>query len=125
MACVLIVNQTDCLRKILADILRYNGHRTDEAADGLQALECFSARRYDAVVVDEHLPELDGLEVCRRLRGEYAAQIVMLSSSNHPCLRERALANGVSVFLPKPMNIGHLVSWINSLNQCADERSHV
>ena len=65
---ILVVDDDPHIREVLRFALERGGFEVDEAADGLSALEQFNRRPPDLVVLDILMPELDGTDVCRRLR---------------------------------------------------------
>jgi CheY-like chemotaxis protein len=85
------------------------GHAIDVVADGRAAIEAVAsgARRYDLILMDCHLPELDGFEATRRIRrleGEAArTPIVALTASAYATDRQRCLDAGMDDFLAKPI----------------------
>jgi CheY-like chemotaxis protein len=70
---ILVAEDNDSARLILADLLRMLGYQVDEVAHGLAAVEAVRAQRYDMVLMDCHMPVLDGLDATRQIRrGECA-----------------------------------------------------
>jgi two-component system, OmpR family, response regulator len=67
---LLIVDDEDNLRSMLAAALQHHGFVVSTAADGRQALDVIPKERPDLVLLDVMMPDLDGFEVCRRLRTE-------------------------------------------------------
>ena len=65
---ILLVDDEDAVRKVLAFPLEKDGYRVVQAGDGDEALRLFAEQPIDLVVLDLMLPRLDGLEVCKRLR---------------------------------------------------------
>ncbi|MDQ3690880.1 MAG: response regulator, partial [Chloroflexota bacterium] len=65
---ILVVDDEPAVREAVERALRLDGHAVDLAADGREALERIQAGRPDALVLDVLMPEVDGLQVCRRLR---------------------------------------------------------
>jgi two-component system response regulator MprA len=65
----LVVEDARAVRDALQRVLRTDGYQVDLAEDGEAGLSALTAREADAVVLDVVLPVVDGLEVCRRLRG--------------------------------------------------------
>jgi CheY-like chemotaxis protein len=112
MARILVVDGHDLVRWTLTNLLQSAGHEVDQAADGVQALECFAARPPDAVMMDAYLPRIDGLETCRRMRQESRVPILVLSTSAAPSIQEQALASGANAFLPKPVEFEGLLAWV-------------
>jgi DNA-binding response OmpR family regulator len=64
---ILLVEDDMRMSASVAAYLRASGYAVDEAPDGAAALRLSAMNPYDAVVLDLHLPDVDGLEVCRRL----------------------------------------------------------
>src|ERR1700746_3227498 len=67
---ILIVEDNDLDGKLLKDILESRGYETFRAVDGLEAIQLAFANRPDLILMDIQLPEISGLEVTRRLRGD-------------------------------------------------------
>jgi CheY-like chemotaxis protein len=70
MAVILVADDDGHIREVVRFALEKAGHRVIEAADGLAALRAAAEQSIDAVVLDIVMPELDGIEVCRKLRAE-------------------------------------------------------
>jgi len=88
------------------------------AYDGLTALELAQATQPDLALLDVHMPRLDGLEVCRRLRRSPECarmRIVMLSAAAQVEDRARGLAAGADEYLTKPFSPLALLSLVRSL----------
>ena len=66
MARVLVVDDMDDVRRALTLLLRMYGHKVDEASGGAAALTALSTFAYDVVLLDLHMPDLDGLDVLQR-----------------------------------------------------------
>ena len=77
---ILLVDDEDAVRKVLAFPLEKDGYTVVQAADGEEALRQFAATPIDLVVLDIMLPRLDGLEVCKRLRATSTVPIIMLTA---------------------------------------------
>ena len=65
---VLVVDDEPAVREAVVRVLRIEGFDVDSAADGREAMRTLVSTRPDAVLLDVLMPELDGLEVCRRMR---------------------------------------------------------
>src|SRR6187455_3119859 len=77
---VLVVDDDRKIVQLVRTYLERDGHRVVAANDGRQALEIFDAERPDLVVLDLMLPEMDGYEVCRRIRASADTPILMLTA---------------------------------------------
>src|SRR5438552_17054220 len=82
MPTILVVDDDAHIRQVITFALAKAGFRTIEAADGQQALERFAREAPDLVILDIVMPELDGTEVCRRLRRGSQVPIAFLSSKD-------------------------------------------
>ena len=67
---ILVVDDEQAVREALDRALRLDGYEVDLAADGVEALALVSKRPPDAVILDLMMPQIDGLEVCRRMRAD-------------------------------------------------------
>ena len=65
---IMVVDDERDFRAIVSHVLERGGYQVVTAADGMEGLAAFESRRPDLVVLDGHLPDIDGFEVCRRLR---------------------------------------------------------
>ena len=105
---VLIVDDSEKNRKLAREVLRAAGFRTLEAARGDEAITIAAKRRPDLILLDLRLPDMDGTDVARKLRGgEETAQIpvVALSASLPAGGSDRLLATGFAGYLQKPIDV--------------------
>jgi len=107
---VLVVDDEPQLRRFLRASLPAQGYRLVEAATGEEALREAAARAPDLVLLDLGLPDLDGVEVTRRLREWSAAPIVVLSARDQEGDKIRALDAGADDYLTKPFGTGELLA---------------
>jgi len=104
-ATILLVDDEDSVQKLLTYPLEHEGFRVIQARDGEEALTRFAADRIDLVVLDVMLPKLDGLEVCRRLRGQSAVPIIMLTARDDELDKVVGLELGADDYITKPFSI--------------------
>jgi len=108
---VLVVDDDPEIRDSLRRGLSVEGYAVTLAADGVQALEAARDRAPDLVVLDVMLPELDGLEVCRRLRmAEGSLPIVLLTARDAVPDRVAGLEMGADDYLVKPFAFEELLA---------------
>lgn len=111
---VLVAEDAPVNRRVLEDMLTLLGHRVTLAEDGKSALTQLEAGHFDVVILDIHMPEMDGLAVAREIRareatGKLAAKRVLaLSAAALPQDRSDALAAGMDGYLTKPVTIAAL-----------------
>jgi DNA-binding response OmpR family regulator len=103
---VLIIDDDARLAGMLGDYLAKAGFETEARHTGAAGLEAATAPRgaFDAVVLDLMLPDIDGLEVCRRLRASSDLPILMLTARGEETERIIGLEIGADDYLPKPFN---------------------
>jgi two-component system response regulator BaeR len=98
---VLVVEDEPKLAALLADYLRAAGHEAECVSDGLDAVQAWTLRRHDLVLLDLMLPGLDGLGVCRQLRELGDVPIVMLTARGEESDRLAGLELGADDYIPK------------------------
>jgi len=113
---VLIVEDERRMAQLLERGLREEGYAVDVANDGAIGLWLGHEHDYDAIVLDVLLPEIDGFEVCRRLRAaERWAPVLMLTARDAVEDRVRGLDAGADDYLPKPFSFEELAARIRAL----------
>jgi two-component system, OmpR family, response regulator len=112
---VLIVDDDAHIRHVVRFALENAGLLADEAADGGQALARFAAQPPDLVILDIMMPELDGIEVCRRLRASSRVPIVFLSSRDDEVDRIVGLELGGDDYVSKPFSPRELVARVRAV----------
>ena len=98
---VLVVEDEPKMAALLADYLRAAGHQPECVGDGQMALQAWTERRHDLVLLDLMLPGLDGLSLCRQLRTLTAVPIVMLTARADEADRLAGLELGADDFIAK------------------------
>jgi CheY-like chemotaxis protein len=119
MARILITDDDSRSRQMLAFFLQLNGHETDEAADGRQAVERFLAHSFDVVLINADMPAMAGWEACERLRQKSQVPIVIVAADGHPSVRGRAWTSAWTLSLhgdERAQQCGALVGWAYVMN---------
>jgi DNA-binding response OmpR family regulator len=113
---ILIVEDDIALQDLLAALLEDERYRTLRAGTGAEALAQLAARRPDLVLLDLRLPDIDGYELCQRIRATHGAQlpILMLSANRDPRDVIEALHIGATDYLRKPFETEELLLEIRS-----------
>src|SRR3954451_4171955 len=113
---VLIVEDELRMAGLIRRGLTHEGMAADVAANGNDALVRASAHDYDAVVLDVMLPDLDGFEVCRRLRtGGIWSPVLMLTARDSVEDRVAGLDSGADDYLVKPFAFAELLARLRAL----------
>jgi DNA-binding response OmpR family regulator len=112
---ILIVEDEPALRRFMTQLLMREGYDVQVAEDGLQALSLAEETTPDLVVLDLMLPELDGFDVCRRLRARPETArvpiLVVTARGTHES-RERSFEAGADDFILKPYDPRELIALI-------------
>jgi two-component system response regulator MprA len=113
---ILVVDDDRAVRESLRRSLTFNGYQVDLASDGQAALTSVDTSRPDAMVLDVMMPRLDGLEVCRRLRGTGDdLPILVLTARDAVSDRVAGLDAGADDYLPKPFALEELLARLRAL----------
>ena len=115
MTTILIVEDEARLAQILEDYLRREGFQTERAATGTRALELWRAARPALMLLDLMLPELDGLEVARRVRAESELPIIMLTARDEEVDRLVGLGIGADDYVVKPYSPREVVARVKAV----------
>lgn len=115
---ILIVEDTPSNSELLNDLLELQGHQVAVAADAAEAFRRLADRRPDLIIMDIQLPEMDGLEATRTLKGRPETRdipVLALTALAMRGDRERILAAGCDAYLPKPIERDALVQAVQGL----------
>ncbi len=102
---VLLVDDEPLILKGLKYTLEQEGYETDSALDGEEALAKFFAEPYDLILLDVMLPQLDGIQVCQRIREHSNVPIIMLTAKGEDMDKILGLEYGADDYIAKPFNI--------------------
>jgi two-component system cell cycle response regulator DivK len=122
---VLIAEDDEDTREVIAFYLSSLGYEPVTAASGKTALEMAKQRRPDILLTDIQMPDVDGLELIRRLRSdqELSALPILAVTAYGAETLEKALAVGADACLAKPLNFANLAQTIEAILGQADGRS--
>ena len=111
-----VVEDEDTIREMVRLALAKEGYRTEVFDDGVTAWEAFSRALPDLVILDIGLPRLDGLEICRRLRGRSdSLPIIFVTSREEEFDRVLGLEIGADDYLCKPFSMRELMARVKAL----------
>jgi two-component system response regulator MprA len=113
---VLVVDDDPDVREAVETALELEGHRVTTATNGLAALKRLGQAEFDAMVLDVLMPNLDGFEVCRRLRASgNRTPILILTARDSEQDTIRGLDLGADDYLVKPFGLGELLARMRAL----------
>jgi two-component system, OmpR family, KDP operon response regulator KdpE len=111
---ILVVDDDDPVRHFLDGLLTLHGYRVIEAANGLDALKKVQQEHPGLIILDLGLPDLNGIEVTRRLRAWTQTPIIILTVREQDEDKIRALDIGADDYLTKPFSSGELMARIRA-----------
>jgi len=111
----LIVDDDPILAEVVSFALHRDGFETTVAHDGQVALERWQAEAPDIVILDLNLPKLDGLNVCRRIRGQDGTPIIILSVRDEDDDIVTALKLGADDYVVKPFSPRQLIARVEAV----------
>ena len=119
---LLMIEDDIRLANMVSEYLRQSGYAVTHAADGASGLAALEAAVPDLIILDLMLPDMDGLEVCRRIKSQAAASggqpspaILMLTAKGDPMDRIVGLEIGADDYLPKPFEPRELLARIRAV----------
>jgi two-component system OmpR family response regulator len=113
---VLVVEDEEPIRELVCTVLRYERYEAARASDGRSALELLGRERFDLIVLDVMLPDMDGFEVQRRLRaGGDDTPVVFLTARDAVEDRVRGLRAGADDYVVKPFSLDELVARVDAV----------
>lgn len=110
---ILIVDDEELTLDLLRFTLEEAGHRVDAARNGHDALSAWADAKYRLVISDWEMPEMNGLNLCRAIRGQAMgsdAYIVLLTAHEGSASMVEGLAAGADAFISKPLDPEELIA---------------
>ena len=124
---LLMIEDDTRLATMVGEYLRQSGYGFTHAADGAKGLEALQSCKPDLVILDLMLPDMDGLEVCRRIKGSGAdnarTAVLMLTAKGDPMDRIVGLEIGADDYLPKPFEPRELLARIRAVLRRSGENA--
>ena len=109
---ILLVDDEVSIQRAVGPLLRSRGYEVDIAGTGAQALEMFAERKPALIVLDLGLPDIEGTEVCRRIRATSQVPIIVLSARGAEADKVNALDLGADDYVTKPFGPEELLARI-------------
>jgi DNA-binding response OmpR family regulator len=118
---ILVVDDEPNIREVVELYLRRDGHTVVSAADGEEALMLYRQTDFDLVVLDLMLPEVSGLEVCRRIQADKRVPVVMLTARGEEEDRIVGLGIGADDYVVKPFSPRELAARVGAVLRRVNE----
>ena len=122
---ILVVEDEKAISDILVFNLQREGYNTLAAYDGAEGLRCALEEAPDLILLDVMLPEMDGFEVCRRVRAEKDTPIIMLTAREEETDKVMGLELGADDYITKPFNMEVLKLRINKIIEMNVKRQEI
>lgn len=106
---ILVVDDEKEIRELIEIYLRNEGYDVITAADGLQALEIAKSSKIQLIILDIMLPNIDGIQICKRVREYLDVPIIMLSAKREDNDKILGIITGADDYVTKPFNPLELV----------------
>lgn len=111
---VLVVDDEPQIRRALRVVLRANGYAVTEVGSGEAALDAAATEPFDLMILDLMLPDVEGVEVCRRLREWSRLPVIVLSAHDEEAIKVQALDTGADDYVSKPFSAPELLARMRS-----------
>ena len=112
---ILIVDDENTIRRFLKVTLTSHGYNIYEACSGEEALDSSVSTHPDAIILDLGLPDIDGIEVTRKIRERTKTPIIILTVRDDEADKIAALDAGADDYLTKPFNAGELLARLRAV----------
>lgn len=114
---VLVVDDDERILDFLRPKLRSTGYKVLTASNGVEALEIAKSQELDLLVLDLLMPEMDGFEMLKELRGFSGAPVIILSARGNDIDKIKGLKLGADDYMPKPFNPDELIARIEAVRR--------
>ncbi|HUE52749.1 MAG TPA: response regulator transcription factor [Terriglobales bacterium] len=111
---ILVVDDEAQITRVLRTTLSAQGYIIRTAADGLQALQEMKTWPPDLIITDLRMPNMDGLQLCRKVRTESGVPIIVLSVKGEETIKVEALDAGADDYVTKPFSVNELMARVRA-----------
>ena len=112
---LLIVDDEARIRALIAKYAAFEGYETEEAENGMQAIEMCRQHRYDLIIMDVMMPELDGFSAVREIRKTNSVPVIMLSARGEEYDRIHGFELGIDDYVVKPFSPKELMMRVGAV----------
>ncbi len=112
---ILVVDDEERIRRMICKYAAFEGHKTEEAADGIGAIEMARRGDFDILIIDIMMPELDGFSACREIRKFSDTPIIMLSARGEEYDKINGFELGIDDYVIKPFSPKELMLRIDAI----------
>ena len=112
---ILIVDDEQKIREMIKKYAEFEGYRTDEASDGMEAVEKARTNSYDLIIMDIMMPDLDGFSAVREIRKTKDVPVIMLSARGEEYDKINGFGLGVDDYVVKPFSPKELMMRVEAI----------
>ncbi len=112
---ILVVDDEEMIRKLIAKYAVYEGHTITEAKDGMEAVQLCKENKFDIMIIDIMMPELDGFSACREIRKFSQLPIIMLSARGEEYDKINGFELGIDDYVVKPFSPKELMLRVDAV----------
>lgn len=120
---ILVVDDEARIRSIIKKYAEFEGHTVNEAGDGMEAVRLCRKEKYDMIIMDIMMPELDGFSACREIRKVSDTPIIMLSARGEEYDKINGFELGVDDYVVKPFSPKELMLRIEAIMKRVSRKS--
>ncbi|MEK4418815.1 response regulator transcription factor [Bacillus sp. FSL K6-0268] len=111
---ILVVDDDKEIRNLISVYLKNEGLQIQKAEDAIEAFRLLEEKEFDLIILDVMMPNMDGIEVCMKIREERTIPIIMLSAKSEDMDKIQGLTSGADDYLSKPFNPLELIARVKS-----------
>lgn len=115
MAKILICDDEEGLRAVLKRYAVFEGHQVEEAGDGMEAIEVCRREKFDIIIMDIMMPELDGFSAVKEIKKIYDVPIIMLSARGEEYDKIHGFEIGIDDYVVKPFSSKEIMMRVNAI----------
>ncbi len=112
---ILVVDDEENIREVIKEYAEFEGHKVDEACDGMQAIEMAKATDYDIIIMDVMMPRLDGYSACKEIRKIKPTPVLMLSARGEEYDKLFGFELGIDDYVVKPFSPKEVMARVNAI----------
>ena len=115
---ILSVDDSSSIRKMVAYTLKSQGYSVTSAADGQEALEALARERFEGIILDINMPQLDGFTLLKKIRTEAhtaSIPVIMLTTEGQERDKKEAMALGANAYIVKPFKPSELIKIVEKV----------
>lgn len=120
---LLVVDDEEKIRVLIRKYAEFEGYEAEEAADGMSAIELCRQNKFDLIILDVMMPELDGFSACREIRKFSQVPVLMISARGEEYDRIHGFELGVDDYVTKPFSPKELMMRVQAILKRSDASS--